>query len=127
MDELLCPCEVVIPIDYNPVKKGAKPREVEPEVLTEITQWFHRQFGSVSMYGGPVQPAGHGLWDGYLDRIMRVRVALPERRTPEFVALVHAIGKKLKQKAMYYEIGPPTARIMLIEEDEGRAAVGGEK
>lgn len=137
MDELLCPCTVVIPLDYNPDRPGESPRPVEHEVKAEILSWFNRQFGGYRIAGmagvGDVPP---GCWEGQFDRSMTVVVALPERRTAQFVEVVRAIGARLGQRAMYYEIGPPTARIMLIEEegqwvedggrdDRGEVASGG--
>ena len=127
MDELLCPCVVVIPLDYNPEHEGAKPREVEPRVLTEILSWLDRQFGGWRQLASANVPGiPSGSWHGQPDRCMTVTVAIPPHRTEEFKAVVYTIGQRLKQKAMYIEIGPPIARIMLIDDDEpGAAAVGG--
>ncbi len=123
MDEPLCPCLVVIPLDYNPARAGVPPREVEPETMVEILSWFDRQFGGYT----PVSQAGvgglpPGCWEGQPDRSLTLKVALPQHRTPEFLQVVRAIGVRLKQRAMYYEIGPPSAYIMPIDE-AGRAEV----
>ena len=119
MENPLCPCLVVIPLDYNPDEGGCV-REVEPETLAEIFSWFDRQFEGWT----PVSAAGvgglpPGRWRGQSDRSMTVKVALPLEHTDEFVRVVRAIGVKLAQRAMYYEIGLPIAGIMDLESDVG--------
>src|SRR5205807_1952120 len=103
MDEPLCPCLVVIPLDYNPQKAGEPPPEVEPETMVKILSWFDRQFNGYT----PVSQAGvgglpPGCWQGQFDRSLTVKVSLPQERTIEFVGVVRAIGELLKQQAMYY-------------------------
>jgi hypothetical protein len=124
MDQPLCPCLVVIPLDYNPDENGVV-HEVQPEVMVEIFSWFDKQFEGwrpVGMAGvGEVPP---GRWRGQSDRSLTVVVALPRERTDEFLGVVRAIGVKLRQKAMYYEIGLPIAGIMEIE-DKSEPSTGG--
>ena len=116
MDVPLCPCQVVIPLDYNPDREGEPPREVEQETINEFLSMFNRQFNGFSILG--VMGVGDlpaGCWQGQRDRSLRVEVAVPKRRIKAFEAIVHAIGVRLGQKAMYYVIGPPGARIMTIQ------------
>ena len=121
MDELLCPCLVVIPLDYNPNEDG-NVLPVEPETMAEISGWFNRQFEGWRHLG----QEGVGVWRGQPDRFTTYMVALPENRTAEFINVVRSIGIKLRQEAMYYEIGQPIARIMFIgEQDAGSVAEGG--
>jgi hypothetical protein len=124
MDKPLCPCLVVIPLDYNPDENGVI-HEVEPEVMVEIFSWFNRQFEGWR----PVNPAGvggipPGRWRGQSDRSISVVTAIPSEQTDQFLRVVRAIGVKLRQKAMYYEIGPPIAGIMSID-DNAEPSTGG--
>jgi hypothetical protein len=120
MDELLCPCLVVIPLDYNPDDDG-NVLPVGPETMAEIAGWFNRQFEGWRQIG----QTGVGTWRGQVDRFMTVVVALPENRIAEFETIVRAIGVKLRQESMYYEIGKPIARIMFMDAEAGSAAEGG--
>jgi hypothetical protein len=118
MAEPLCPCELVIPLDYNPEHAGLLPDPVEPEVMAGILTAVAERLGPFSTLGwsgvGDIPP---GVWEGYSDRSVRIEVSLPQERTPEFVEMVRLIGIRLKQKAMYYKIGPPSAHIMVIGEE----------
>ena len=118
MDELLCPCQVVIPMDYNPDHEDEPPREVEPEVFAGIISLIVTRFGDYSLVTPP-PPGGmaSGSWRGQADRSYRIEVGLPQRRTHEFVEVVYEIGKRLRQKAMYYVILPPSARVMPIDNE----------
>lgn len=118
MAQPLCPCEVVIPLDYNPEYEGGPRKPVEPEVMSDILMSIYVRLGPYSTLGwSGVGDIPKGAWDGYEDRSMRIEVGLPEERTKEFEEMVRLIGVRLKQKAMYYKIGPPTAHIMIIEEE----------
>lgn len=57
-----------------------------------------------------------GLWEGSSDRSVRFEVSLPQEKTPDFIDVVHRIGRLLKQKAMYYVIGPPSAYVVPIKD-----------
>lgn len=116
MDEPLRPCEVFIPFDFNPVKPGDQPVPVGEDVMAEILSWFDRQFGGYTPLGvcgiGDVPP---GCWNGQFDRLLRVRVFVHDKKVDLFREVVRCIGVRLRQKAMAYTIGPPSAYIMEIQ------------
>jgi hypothetical protein len=119
MDEPLCPCHVVVVLDYNPERDGEPPKPVEPEVMAQVHAML-TALGPISTLGwSGVGDTPRGLWEGHSDRSVRFEVSLPQARTPAFIEVVRRIGFLLKQKAMYYVIGPPSAFVMTIEQEQG--------
>ncbi len=104
---MLCPCRLLIPTSYN------DGRSVEPAKVVKILQSLDRQFGGYSVIGV------EGSWFGQKEESIRVEVAIPEERVKELEAVVYSIGKELGQKAMYFEVGPPSVNILTIDDGEG--------
>lgn len=102
----LCPCRILIPTAYNDGKA------IEPEKLARIFQALDRQFGGFNVSG--VQ----GSWFGQVEESIRVEIAITEDRVKELETVVHAIGRELEQEAMYFEVPPPSARIVEIKKEE---------
>src|ERR1700735_1165650 len=102
----LCPCRFQIPLVLN---DGS---ETPPEELILIHRSLRRQFGQYTMLG-----ERDGVWEGQSEPSQWSEVAIPQSRVPELRELVYSIGKRLKQKAMYFDAPPPTVEIMPIEED----------
>lgn len=100
----LAACKVQIPLVMNDGK------EVAPEVLVEILSSFDRQFGGYTILGQM-----EGSWHGQVEPSIRVEVAVPENRIGQFRQLVHAIGVRLHQQAMYLDAPPPSVEIIPME------------
>jgi hypothetical protein len=100
-------CTFQVPLYYN------DGREVEPEVILEIKQTLDRQFGGYTILG-----IDEGSWFGQVERSLRIEVAVPKKRIAELRKVVITIGKKLGQKAMYFNAPPPSVEIIDIEEQD---------
>ena len=117
MDERLCPCLFQIPTHYNPEPGELVGKPVEPELMVKIQDAIKRQFGFFTTHGSSYDEGLFtGCWEGQTETSFRYEVAIPERRVAELRRLVIAIGRALKQKAMYFEVGPPSVEIIPIDE-----------
>jgi hypothetical protein len=114
-----CACWVQIPLAYGgPDGKPAEP--VEAEVISGLLSLFSRQFGGWTPLG-----ESSGSWknpespfdETIEERSFRIEVAVLPERVEEFKEVVYAIGKTLKQKAMYFNIPEPSAYFMDIDDD----------
>ncbi len=92
--------------------------------MVEIFSWFDRQFEGWRPSTQQVWGIPPGRWRGQSDRSISIVTAIPSEQTDQFLRIVRAIGVKLRQKAMYYEIGPPIAGIMDID-DNAEPSTGG--
>lgn len=72
---------------------------------------MRRQFGAYTILG-----VRDGVWEGQAEPSQWIEVAVPMERVPELRELVYSIGKKLGQKAMYFNAPPPTVEIIEIED-----------
>lgn len=116
-----CACWVQIPLAYGG-PDGSPTAPVEEEVIDEFLRVFDRQFGGWT----PLMESA-GSWrnpeslfeEAIQERSIRIEVAVLPNRTAEFREVVYAIGKKLKQKMMYYSIPEPSTYFMNIEEEMG--------
>lgn len=104
--ERLCPCQFQIPLRLN---DGS---ETPPEALVTIYAAIRRQFGAYAILG-----VRDGFWEGQAEPSQWIEVAVPMERVPELRELVYAIGKRLGQRAMYFDAPPPTVELIEIEED----------
>jgi len=116
-----CACWVQIPLTYGG-PDGSPTAPVEAEVFDEILRVFDRQFGGWT----PLTEELPGSWNAELvaqkaiqEKSTRIEVAVLPNRTAEFKEVVYAIGKKLKQKVMYYGIPEPSTYFMKIDQELG--------
>lgn len=103
-----CPCIILVPLADN------DGREFAPEVIVDIKRAIDRQFGGYTVLG-----LVEGSWQGQVEPLLRIQVVVEERRIEEFKTLVKAIGRRLGQKAMYFDAPAPSAEIIMIEDGEG--------
>ena len=101
------PCEILIPLADN------DGREFPPEVFVEIKKAFDRQFGGYTVLG-----IVEGSWQGQVEQLLRIQVVVPKKRIKELRTVVIAIGRRLGQKAMYFNPQAPTAEIIPIKDDD---------
>jgi hypothetical protein len=92
---------------------------VEPEVIAEFLGVFNRQFGGYTPLGesrgewvNPRRPSEAPIEE----KSIRIEVAVLPESTELFREVVYAIGKKLKQKQMYYCIPEPSVYFMEIDD-----------
>ena len=114
-----CACWVQIPLSYaGPDGRPANP--VEEEVISDLLGVFSRQFGGWTPLG-----ESSGSWVNPQDppeepieeRSFRIEVAVLPERIEEFKEVVYAIGKRLKQKMMYFNIPEASAYFMDIDDN----------
>jgi hypothetical protein len=123
---LLCPCEFQLVLRHNPEPGELVGREVEPETLADIVTGLAKRFGGYT----PLGLAGErglpgGAWEGQVEPSLRIEVAVLPERVREVEQYVHEIGTRLKQKCMYFKVGPPCVKILQIDDCKGKAAEGG--
>lgn len=106
-------CEIGIPIAYN------DGRPVEPEVIAEIFRALDVQFGGVTNKG-----LHEGSWFGQVEQSLRFEVDVEPERVHVLEKVVYAIGKRLGQKEMYFNVPPPSVRNVVI--DDTADGTGGE-
>lgn len=102
--EKKCPCRFRLPLQYN---DGT---EVEPEKLVAIFQDLDRQFSGHTNHG-----VSQGSWEGQVEPMLTIEVAVSPNRLEEFRQVVYSIGKSLGQHAMYLDAPPPTVEIIPID------------
>lgn len=125
-EALLCPCQFQLVLRYNPEPGALFGRDIEPEVLASIFRDLNMTFGNWTPLGTAGQSGlPDGQWEGQAEPSVRIEVAVPQDRVEEVEKFVIEVGKRLKQKAMYFVAGPPSAKIIEIEEEPGRAAKRG--
>lgn len=73
---------------------------------------MRRQFGFWTELG-----TRDGVWEGQSEPSLWIEIAIPQSRIPELRELVYSIGKRLGQKAMYFDAPPPTVEIFPIDDD----------
>jgi len=112
MSELHCPCRFRLPLQYN------DGRRVEPEVLLEILKALTRQFGGYTPLGASESDWGQ---QGGTEPTMGIEVAVLPHRVEELERVVIAIGKRLGQKQMYFDVPPPSVRFLVIEDEGGES------
>ena len=103
----LCACRFQIPLMLN------SGDEIPPETLVEVIASIRRQFGAFTNLG-----VMQGEWEGQSEPSQWIEIAIPESRVPELKELVYSIGKRLGQKAMYFDAPPPTVEILPIDEND---------
>lgn len=110
---------VQIPLSYaGPDGRPANP--VEEEVISDLLGVFSRQFGGWTPLG-----ESSGSWvnpqnppeEPIEERSFRIEVAVLPERIEEFKEVVYAIGKRLKQKMMYFNIPEASAYFMDIDDN----------
>ena len=115
-----CACWVQIPLAYGG-PDGSPTAPVEEEVIDKFLRVFDRQFGGwtplTNRVGGSWRNPEHLFDKAIQEGSIRIEVAVLPNRTPEFREVVYAIGKKLKQKVMYYSIPEPSTYFMNIDEE----------
>jgi hypothetical protein len=100
-------CRFLIPVCDN------DGNEFAPEVIIGIKRRLDERFGAFRF----LSPQ-EGTWRGQVEMTHEVEIALNPRRIPELRELVIQIGKELGQKAMYFDVGPPTVEIINVETGE---------
>ncbi|MBS0208731.1 MAG: hypothetical protein JSS27_07235 [Planctomycetes bacterium] len=117
-DHKLCPCRFQIPLVLN---DGSETPEND---LVAIFAAMRRQFGGWTVLG-----QRDGVWEGQAEPSLWIEIAVPIARVPELKELVYSIGKRLKQKAMYFDAPLPTVEIFPIEhgDDEPSEESGSQK
>jgi hypothetical protein len=111
MNPTHCVCRFRLPLVYN------DGREVEAEAVAEIFRALRRQFGGYTPLGD-----ASGDWHGQTESSMGIEVAVLPSRLDEFREVVCAIGKRLKQKEMYFEASEiPTVEFIVIADDDSAA------
>jgi hypothetical protein len=101
----LCACRFQIVLVLN---DGT---ETPPELLVEIYAAMRRQFGQWTVLG-----VRDGEWDGQAEPSQWIEMSVPPSRVEELRQLVYSIGKRLGQRAMYFDAPPPTVEIITIDE-----------
>jgi hypothetical protein len=86
----------------------------DPQVFIDIKRAVDRLFGGFTILG-----EREGSYEGQVERSLWIEVFVPSKRIEEFRELVRATGRALGQRAMYIEIPPPCAEILLIEPQGG--------
>lgn len=102
----LCRCRFLVPVNYN----DGQP--VEPEIIMEIKMALDRQFGGYRM----ISPQ-EGSWHGQIEDTHEIEVCVSPKRVPELRGVVCAIGKRLRQKAMYFDSPEPSVEIIDTDEE----------
>jgi hypothetical protein len=119
------PCIIHIPGKYP----GPDGRELEPEKLESFLEMLDRQFGGSTPLG--IVP---GRWvsdDQELEKepMHRIEVSVKKKDLRWFEKTARAIGREMKQKAIYVIINyQAEARLLFIDDDdeEQSAAAGSE-
>jgi O-acetyl-ADP-ribose deacetylase (regulator of RNase III) len=93
-------------------------RRVEPEFLTKIFRVLIVQFGGYAPLG-----ITEGDWGGQTEPTMGIEVAVTPERIPDLRAVVHAIGKELGQKQMYFVAASiPSAGFIDVDKEDAEAS-----
>jgi hypothetical protein len=105
-----CRCRFLVPTNYN----DGSP--VEPEVMIEIKMALDRQFG-----GYRIVAPNEGSWHGQIEATHEIEVCVLPKNVPKLREVVIEIGRRLGQKAMYFDAPPPSVEIIDMEtgRDEG--------
>ncbi|MDB5174347.1 MAG: hypothetical protein JWN51_3120 [Phycisphaerales bacterium] len=106
-------CEIGIPLAYNDL------RPVEPEIISEILKALDVQFGGYTIKG-----VHEGSWFGQVEQSLRIEIDVDPNRVHVLGKVVYAIGKRLGQKEMYFNVPPPSVRNIVI--DNAATGTGGE-
>jgi hypothetical protein len=101
-------CRFLVPTHYN------DGRPVEPEKMLLIKKVLDKQFGGARF----IQPS-EGFWQGQVENMHEIEVAVVPKRIPELRAIVIQIGRDLGQKAMYFD-APPVPSVEIIDVESGR-------
>lgn len=99
-----CACRFLLPVNYN----DGSP--VEPEIFIEIKMALDRQFG-----GFRIVAPSEGSWHGQVEATHEIEVSVEPEEVPALRRLVIEIGRRLGQKAMYFDAPPPTVEIIDID------------
>jgi hypothetical protein len=111
----LSPCEFQIPLRYNPERGERIGKAIEPEVLLEILVGLNRRFGGYTVLTPlDLERAAMGQWEDQEEPSARIEVSVLPERVEEVRQYVVEIGVRLKQKAMYFKVGPPCVEIIEI-------------
>lgn len=94
MDTCRHPCIVHLQTNYNDCT------EVEPDRLALILKTLDRQFGGWTHLGSVT-----GSWHGQVEPMIRILIVVPEAEIERLRDVVRLIGRDLKQREMYFEIG----------------------
>jgi hypothetical protein len=88
---------------------------VKPSALARLLDALWRPFGGMTNEG---LVTGHWLDEGteFKDVCVKVSIECDRSRLPEAIRAVRAIGRKLRQRAMYFEVfGYDGVQILRIE------------
>src|SRR5579872_2859223 len=94
--------------------------EVEPSLLSRLIDRLWRPFGGMTDEG---EVTGHWIDDGteFIDVCIKVSIECDRERLQEAIRAVRRAGRKLDQKAMYFEVtGYDGVQILRIESPRSR-------
>ena len=100
-----CRCTFLVPLRYT------DGREVEPEFFIEMKQTLDRQFGGYTVLG-----EREGSWHGCVEQVFEILVLVPPERIAELRTVVRAIGVRLGQKQMFFDVPPPSTELLDIHD-----------
>lgn len=103
-----CRCRFLLPLAYN----DGKP--IAPSLFMKFKGEITRQFGAYRI----VTECSEGSWQGQVEGVMEIEVAVTPKRIPQLRALVIEIGKELGQKCMYFD-APQVPTVEIIDTETG--------
>jgi len=103
----LCPCEFLIPLEYQPDGPEGARESVPREFFDKVFKTLDRQFGGWTWRGNC-----SGSWHGELDDSMSIEVSVPKDQIEKVRVVVRAIGYALKQEKMYFRVGRPSVEML---------------
>jgi hypothetical protein len=115
-------CRFLIPLAYNDGQL------IEPAKFMEIKRRLDAEFGAYRI----ITEESEGSWQGQVENVMEIEVAVFKKRIPSLKKAVIEIGRDLGQLAMYFKT-PPQPDVEILdtvtgeewEEDDGEDEEGG--
>jgi hypothetical protein len=101
-------CRFLIPLAYNSGKL------IEPKKFMEIKRKLDMEFGAYRV----IDEEQEGSWQGQVENVMELEVAVYKKRIPALKKVVLEIGKDLGQLAMYFKV-PSEPDVLILDTETG--------
>jgi hypothetical protein len=101
-------CRFLIPLAYNDGKL------IEPAKFIEIKRRIDMEFGAYRV----IDAEQEGSWQGQVENVMEIEVAVYKKRIPALKQAVLEIGRNLGQRAMYFKV-PSEPDVQILDTETG--------
>lgn len=101
-------CRFLVPLAYNDGKL------IEPAKFIQIKRELDTEFGGFRI----ITDESEGSWQGQVENVMEIEVAVFKKRIPALRRAVIQIGRDLGQLAMYFKV-PPQPDVEIIDTATG--------